>query len=472
MKQCLLPTLLLLGLTAPVLAQTLTFSPAVAYAGGGSGTSGVAVQDLNNDGRPDIVFSNASAAATVGVLLNTGAGTFAATAISYASGATSGNASAVALGDVNADGKTDIVVLNTNDSTVGVLLGTGTGTFSAATTYPVGTSSYPSGLALADVNGDGRADVLVANNLSGTIGVLLSRSAGGLGAATQLAVGSSSPQSLTTGDMNGDGRPDLVVGTSGGGVLVLLGSGTGSFAAAAASYPTGGSSVQRVRVGDVNSDGKLDVVTANTFENSVSVLPGTGTGTLGTAASYSAGNGSAPPSVALGDLNKDGRLDVVSANYGYNTAGVLLNQGAGSFPATAVQFSTGNNSAPNDVAVADVNGDGRADLITANSTTGKVAVLLNASVLAARSAVLAASVQLYPNPAHGSLEVQLPAVGGASFVRVELRTALGQCVQQQTAPLPAAGTRLTIPIEGLAAGLYVLQLQAGDQTLVQRVVVE
>lgn len=412
--------------------------------------------------------SNASS--TVGVLLNTGTGTFPATATTYASGATSGNASAVALGDVNADGKTDIVVLNTNDSTVGLLLGTGTGTFSAVTTYPVGSSSYPSGLALADVNGDSRADVLVANNLTGTVGVLLSRSAGGLGAVTQIPV--SSPQSLTTGDMNGDGRPDLVVGTSGGGVLVLVGSGTGSFAAAAASYPSGGSSVQRVRVGDVNGDGKLDVVTANTFENSVSVLSGTGTGTLRTAASYSAGSNSAPPSVALGDLNKDGRPDLVSANYGYNTAGVLLNQGAGSFPATATQLSTGNNSAPNDVAVADVNGDGRADLITANFTTGKVAVLLNASVLAARSAMLAASVQLYPNPAHGSFEVQLPAVGGASFVRAELRTALGQCVQQQTSPLPAAGTRLTIPTVGLATGLYLLQLQAGDQTLVQRVVVE
>ncbi|RYY20746.1 MAG: T9SS type A sorting domain-containing protein [Cytophagaceae bacterium] len=470
MKQLLLSALPLAGLlAAPALGQSVTFATAVSYASGGTGTSGVAVQDLNGDGKLDIILSNTSS--TVGVLLNTGTGSFPATATTYASGATAGNASTVALGDVNADGKTDLVVLNTNDSTVGVLLGTGTGTFQAATTYPAASYSYPSGLALADVNSDGRADILVANNSTNSVGVLLSRSAGGFSAAVQYTI-SGGIQSITAGDLNGDSKPDIIFGASGGSVGVLLNSGTGTFPGSPTSYPTGGSSVQRVKVGDVNNDGKLDVATANTFENTVSILLGTGTGTLGTAASYSAGSNSGLTSVALGDLNKDGRLDVVSANYSINSAGVLLGQSAGGFPATATLFSTGNNSAPNDVVIADINGDSKPDLITANSTTARVAVLMNTSVLATKSAFTAASVALYPNPAHGSFLVQVPGVAGATTVLAELRTALGQRVLQQAAALPLAGTTLTLPTADLAAGVYLLQLQAGDNILTQRVVVE
>lgn len=469
MKHLLFHTFLLAGLATQARAQAVAFGAAVTYGSGGSGTSAVAVRDLNGDGRPDIVLVNTSS--TVGVLLNAGSGTFPATATTYASGATSGNASAVAVGDVNADGRADLVVLNTNDSTVGVLLGTGAGTFQAVTTYSVGSFSYPSGLALADVNSDGRADVVVANNMTSSVGILLSRSTGGLGTATQLSTGSNSPQSVTAGDMNGDSRPDIVFGTSAGRVVVLLNSSTGTFSGTTA-YPTGGSSVQRVQVGDVNNDGRLDVVTANTFEHSVGVLLGTGTGGLGTAASYSAGSNSAPPSVALGDLNKDGRLDVVSANYGINSAGVLLGQGTGGFPATATLFSTGSNSAPNDVVVADVNNDTKPDLITANFTTARVAVLLNTSVLASRSALTTASVRLYPNPAQGSFGVHIPAVSGATRVQAELRTALGLRVRQQVALLPASGTSLTVSTAGLAPGVYLLHLQAGDNTLVQRVLVE
>ena len=470
MKQLLLRAFPLLALATPALAQSITFSPAASYGSGGSGTSSVAVQDLNGDGKRDIVLANATSS-TVGVLLNAGTGTFAATATTYTSGATSGNASVVAIGDVNADGKADLVVLNTNDSTVGLLLGTGTGTFQAATTYAVGSYTYPTGLALADVNSDGRVDVLVANNATSSVGVLLSRSAGGLAPAGQLPLApGNSPQSLTTGDLNGDGKLDVVVGTAAGSVALLLGTGPGTFAATASTFASGGSSVQRVQVADVNADGKLDVVTANPFEHSLSVLLGTGTGSLGSATSYSAGSNSAPPSLAVGDLNRDGRLDLVAANYALNSVGVLLGQGTGDFPATATLYSTGNNTAPNDVAVADVNGDGRPDIVTANFTTGTVGVLLNTSVLAAKSALPAAAVTVFPNPAHAAFTVHVPAVAGATTVQAELRDALGQRVRHQLAPLPAAGRRLTVDTNGLAAGVYMLHLQAGAHTLVQRVV--
>ncbi len=202
------------------------------------------------------------------------------------------------------------------------------------------------------------------------------------------------------------------------------------------------------------------------------MLAGTGTGSFGTAVPYAVGSSlsGGPGGVALGDLNRDGRLDLVSANYNINSVGVLLAQAASGFPATAALFSTGNNTAPNDVAVADVNNDSRPDIVTANFTAGTVGVLLNATVLAAQPALAPAAVTVSPNPAHAAFAVQVPAVAGAPAVQADLRNALGQLVRRKTAPLPAGGTRLTVETSGLAPGVYTLRLQAGGHALAQRVV--
>ena len=126
-----------------------------------------------------------------------------------------------------------------------------------------------------------------------------------------------------------------------------------------------------VAVGDFNGDGKLDLAVANSFDNFVSVLLGKGDGTFQAAVNY--GTGSGPLSVAVGDFNGDGKLDLVVTNAFDNNVSVLLGNGDGTFQA-AVNYGAG--SAPNSVAVGDFNGDGKLDLAVANNGSNNLSVLL------------------------------------------------------------------------------------------------
>ena len=180
------------------------------------------------------------------------------------------------------------------------------------------------------------------------------------------------PQSVAIGDLTGDGKPDLVVAnTNSNTVSVLLGNGNGSFGPktdyATGSYP------QSVAIGDLNGDGKPDLVTANYYSSTVSVLLGNGDGTFVPKADYATGTG--PYSVAIGDLNGDRKPDLVAANSTTNTASVLLGNGDGSFGA---KTDYGTGFYPVSVAIGDVNADGKPDLVVANSTSQTVSVLLNA----------------------------------------------------------------------------------------------
>jgi hypothetical protein len=143
-----------------------TFLPQVTYLTGSSPQS-VAVVDVNSDNKPDIVVANhASSSSNVGVLLNTGNGTF-LTQVTYLTGS---NPYSVAVVDVNSDNKPDIIVANSGSNNVGVLLNTGSGTFLTQVTYPTG--SWPQSVAVVDVNSDNKPDIIVANSGSSDVGVL------------------------------------------------------------------------------------------------------------------------------------------------------------------------------------------------------------------------------------------------------------------------------------------------------------
>jgi len=181
-------------------------------------------------------------------------------------------------------------------------------------------------------------------------------------------------------DLNGDGAPDLAIANSASNsISVVMGSGDGTFGARA-DFPTG-SYPRSLAVGDLNSDGRLDLVSANQQSNSASVLLGRGDGTFGPAASFPTAGpyssfGSTPVSVAIGDLDADGRLDFAVANSGSNTVSVFLGNGDGSFR-PRVDFGSASN--PCCVSAADMNGDGAADLVVANVNSSSVAVLLSAA---------------------------------------------------------------------------------------------
>ena len=385
------------------------FLPAVLYDSGGSMAASVAVADVNGDGKPDLVVANTYSNA-VGVLLGNGDGSFQPAATYSSGGYLSG---AVAVADVNGDGKPDLVVAsectnsNNCEGSVSVLLGNGDGTFKPAVTYDSG-GWLAFDVAVADVNRDGKPDLIVANYATGTVGVLLGNGDGTFKPALTYGA-NGDPYSVAVADMNDDNKPDLVVTIGcdayicpgGGSVAVLLGNGDGTFQAAV-TYGSGGYGPQSIAVADVNHDNRPDLVVTNKCasandcpnggqgEGAVAVLLGNGDGTFQTATTYDSGGsnwtsgGYVTHSIAVADVNGDGKPDVVVTNTYSNTIGVLLGNGDGTFQPT----STYNSGAqqPDSVVVADVNGDGKPDLLAMNSSAcgnlcgdGQVGVLLNSS---------------------------------------------------------------------------------------------
>jgi FG-GAP-like repeat/FG-GAP repeat len=277
----------------------------------------------------------------------------------------------VAVGDFNRDGIADLVVANNDSNNVSVLLGKGDGTFGAAVNYAAGPG--PQAVAVADLNGDGIPDLAVAS--TGGVRVLLGIGDGTFQAAVKYTA-AGALHGVVVADFNGDGKPDLAVANSAKGVSVLLGNGDGSFQAAV-DFPAGAAAIS-LAIGDFNRDGIPDLVVANnTASGTVSVLLGNGDGTFQAAVKYAVGNG--PSAVTLADLNGDGVLDLAVANAGSNKVSVLLGNGDGTFQA-AKSFAAGP-SPPSSVAAGDFNGDGIVDLVVANSLNssgqgGSVAVLL------------------------------------------------------------------------------------------------
>ncbi len=283
-----------------------TFQAPVTYGSGGFFTFSVAVADVNGDGKPDLLVANWCPDAgdcgspnaptmdapvqefgRVGVLLGNGDGTFQA-AVVYNSGGYRVNS--VAVGDVNGDGKPDLLVVNEftyfvngDGSDVGVLLGNGDGTFQAPVNYISG-GWYAFSGAVGDVNGDGKPDLLVTNSgpcelcQRSTVGVLLGNGDGTFQAVVTYVSGGLDARSVAVGDVNGDSKPDLVVANqcvdancATGSVSVLLGNGDGTFQPAV-TYGSGGTNAAAVTVADLNGDGKPDVAVANYNTSSVGVL--------------------------------------------------------------------------------------------------------------------------------------------------------------------------------------------------------
>lgn len=331
---------------------------------------GIIVGDLNGDGIPDIVTSNYSGT-TISVFVGNGDGTYQThadyTSLTYPFG--------MAIGDLNGDGFPDLVLAyhytGNNGGKIGVFLGNGDGTLQPRVDYDnAGISEY---VALGDFNNDGKLDVVALNSSSSPakVNIFLGNGDGTLQALTAYNAVAYS-YGLAVGDFNGDGNLDVAVAnynSTNGSVSVLLGNGNGTLAAQTA-YPTGSYSMN-VRAVDLNNDGKLDLVVANFGSSSVSVLMGVGDGTFQPKVDYPAG--ASPWGLAIADVNGDGMVDVVATNPGSRTVTLLQGNGDGTLKAAVATSTLATNYL---LALADLNGDGVIDLAVPNLGASSMIVSL------------------------------------------------------------------------------------------------
>jgi len=428
-----------------------TFGPLQSSAAGGNPQS-VAAGDFTVDHVADLVVASWTGA---NLLAGNGNGTFAATqGISLPDQVAPGNPDptplaqhplSVATGDINADGKLDLVVAadtyftvksdgyygtyytNVNNGYVNVLLGNGSGGFGPAETHALGESRYPRAAAVGDVNGDGHADVITANY--GDLSVLLGNGTGAV--ADPITAGSGYPlSSISLGDVDGDGKIDTLL-SSGGNLSVQKGDGTGHFTAQPG-LSVDGNYINSAVMGDVNADGKLDLVGVY----SLNQLHFTSYG-------YYGGYG------------------------GYYTstrqAAVLIGNGLGGFasPLTSSLGSQDGSSYMTDVGLADLTGDGKPDVVAIDSNLGQAIVTTNdgnwnppasivisdATVVEGNSGTVNAVFTVTLIGSHGSVNVNFAmanntAVAGSDYTSTSGTLTFGAGDSSKTISVPIIGDKL------------------------------
>ena len=333
----------------------------------------VSVADFNGDGHLDLavpVYSIFTSNSDANIFLGNGDGTFTAATAFPASGQ---NANNFAVADFNGDGKPDLAMSLPDADQVQVLLGNGDGSFTPMTPISVNAVFV---VATGDFNGDGNADLAVLAPGGPAVYILLGKGDGTFTTGTTVSV--SEPTALTVADFNGDGIADLAVVNGGSDtVTILLGNGDGTFTAVP-STPATGFEPLSITAGDFNGDGILDLAVSNQNDGypnpgTVTVLFGKGDGTFTTGPTLQ--SGSIPYTVAVADFNGDGKADLVTGNAGNNDASIFLGNGDGTF-AAPLSPPIGNN--PIGAGVGDFNGDGLPDLAAGNNTAFTVTVTLTA----------------------------------------------------------------------------------------------
>jgi hypothetical protein len=384
-----------------------TFQEQVRFVVGGSPRD-IVTGDFNGDGRTDLATANAGSD-DVSVLLGRGDGTFQGP-VPIAVGNTP---SSIVVGDFNGDGRPDLATANAGSGDVSVLLSRGDGTFQEQVRFAAGDS--PSSIVAGDFNGDGRTDLAIANAGSGDVAVLLGRGDGTFQDQVRFAAGDS-PSSIVAGDYNGDGRTDLAASHGNSAeVLVLMGNGDGSFQGPVR-FPVE-DAPRAIVMGDFNGDGRPDFATVNEVSNEISVGLNLGGGTFASPGSFATAFHATP---IVADLDHDGAVDVLVLDQageilwrlgrpqapGTFEPPIVVNLGApsrdiavldsyqGSLVASvdaranAISLFTRRDGRfvrvgslltgrlPAQIAAADLDGDGAADLVVRNAGDGSASIYL------------------------------------------------------------------------------------------------
>jgi len=381
-----------------VVIDASSFAPKVDLAGGTNSLT-TAIGDLDEDGKPDIALANYSGN-VVSVYRNistTGsidAGSFAAK-VDFPTGS---NPQTVAIADLDGDGKPELIVPNQFSNTVSVFKNISTaGSIngsSFATKVDFATGANPYYAAIGDLDADGKPDLVVANYNSASVSVFKNTASfgtlttGSFAAKVDFTTGSS-PSSCDIRDIDGDGKPDIAVANYGGSSISVLRNVSTTGTLNVGSFSTkvdfaAGSGSFQVAIGDMDNDNLPDLVVANQLSNTVSILRNTSTsgsivpGSFATKVDFTVG--SQPYNVAVGDLNGDGRLDLAVANSGTSTISILRNTSSvgsitsGSF-SNASNFTTG--ATPRFTSIGDLDSDGKPELVTANFGSSTISILRN-----------------------------------------------------------------------------------------------
>ncbi|CAF0813059.1 unnamed protein product, partial [Adineta ricciae] len=329
--------------------------------------------DFNNDNRLDIIVVNYGTN-SISIYLNVNNGTF-SDEINYSMGYDSIPYSLV-VGDFNQDKNLDVAVANYGTDNIAVLLGVGNGMLFPPTFYSTKYGSQPASVAIGDLNNDNKLDLVVANSGTHSIGIFYGHKDGVFEQQQLVELdASASIQFVATSDLNKDNSTDIIMlDPLNGHIQVLPGYGNRSFSNIATYITNGNDSPYSVTIANLNQNDQPDLAVTSFTTNKVLILMDYFSRYTVTQKPYSVGRNSHPPFVALGDFNSDHQLDIAVAKLGTDSIGVAIGYGNGSFyPEVTCSLPTG--SSPTCISVGDLNGDGRLDLVVSNYGKHNIGIL-------------------------------------------------------------------------------------------------
>jgi uncharacterized repeat protein (TIGR01451 family) len=371
---------------SPYLFGTVHFDPKVDLTVGIWGDA-LAFSDIDGDGKVDM-FATSATSNTIWVYLNTSSsGSIASSSFAAPLIIPCGNTpTGVTAADIDGDGKPDLAVVTAGDAKVSVLRNTSSpGTLSFDTPVVFTTGGGGAMVAISDIDGDGIPDMAVANSADHTVSIFHGASTPGVisfGPQVVLSAGST-PYHVSIMDIDGDGKPDLTVSNiDGASIFVwrnLSSPGTinpGSFASPL-TFVTGGTP-SGLSMGDIDGDGKPEMVIADENDNDISVFLNTSSvGVISFAPRVTFATGSVPMGTAISDIDGDGKPDISVINNGDNTVSVLRNTSSVGSISYALGGTYPTNGGPYGVVSGDIDGDGKPDLAVLNNGSNTISVLRN-----------------------------------------------------------------------------------------------